>query len=275
MPLFVQLTWDESPDFLLQDLPGLILKNALGAGIPRGHAILTVHRDDGISGAVDETFEIALGFLDLSIELRVLYGKADVIEEHAEQLDLKLGDRSLMGVAHQLDEPNGGPLQDDGGEDHIPVWGTFHLQFTGRAPVGISRLPTVLRPATIGLMKLRTVSPVEPDIEPPIAKARLELISNGFQRFSEIELADNDPGDLPQDAQLRHALSLLCSFLFRGRVTLMRVNRERHQLGDRPSDIRPIPPKFARSLIEKRQYPHFFVASEHGEKSPPAVLERV
>src|SRR5687767_14892605 len=108
------------------------------------------------------------------------------------------------------------------------------------------------RPTTIGLMKLRTISPVQPDIEPHIPEARLELISNGFQRFSELKLAHNDPGDLPQDAQLRHALSLLCSFLFRGRVTLMRVYRERHQLGDSPSDICPISPKFTRSLVEKR-----------------------
>ena len=78
----------------------MILKNALGAGIPRGHAILTVHRDDSISGAVNETFEIALGSLDLSIELGVLYGEADVIEEHAQQFELKLGDWSLVGQSN-------------------------------------------------------------------------------------------------------------------------------------------------------------------------------
>src|SRR5437867_3947874 len=119
--------------------------------------ILTVHRDDGISGAVNQTFEVALGFLDLSIELRVLDGKPDVIEEHAEQLDLKLGDWSLAGFAHQLDEPDGDPLQDDGGDDHMPARGMFHLQCTGRAPVGVPGSPTVVRPTAIGLMKLRTI----------------------------------------------------------------------------------------------------------------------
>src|ERR671925_2376176 len=106
--------------------------------------ILTVYRDDGISGTINQTFEIALSFLDLSIKLRVLDGKPEVIEEHAEQLDLKLGDWSLASFAHQLDEPDGGPLQDDGGDDHMPVGGTFHLQFTGRAPVGVPGLPTMV-----------------------------------------------------------------------------------------------------------------------------------
>jgi len=158
-----------------------------------------------------------------------------------EQLDLGFGYAPLASVAHQLDEPHGDPLQDDGGEDDVPLWGMVHLQLAGKDLVGVPKLPPMVQATATGFVKLRTISPVEPDIKPRLPEAGLELISNAFQCFSELELAQNDPGNLSQDAQLRHTVRLLYRFLFRGKIALRRVNRQRHQLGDRPSDLRPMP----------------------------------